>query len=46
MKKIKNFFTMLFAILVVVLTFAITLLAIIAPIAFFTLGSLLMLGVI
>ena len=44
--KIKNFFTMLFAILVVVLTVAIAVLWLIAPIAFFTLASLMMLGVI
>lgn len=46
LNKIRNFFTMLFAVLVVIVTVGITLLAVIAPIAFFTLGSLMMLGVI
>lgn len=46
LNKIRDFFTMLFAILVVVLTVAISLLWLIAPIAFFTLASLMMLGVI
>ena len=44
--KIKNFFTMTLAIIVSVLTVALVLLAVLAPIAFFTLGSLMMLGVI
>lgn len=44
--KVKNFFTMTLAILVSVVTLALVVLGVLAPIAFFTLGSLMMLGVI